>query len=216
MHEKNDINMAGIKMNKYKISILLFYILLECIINSPVFAGTIPPDKTQQVLDLLAVECQNISDYSIMAGYGDTSRFDAIRNHIEITINNLSILMNGYDSESINALWTMYNQFGPDAQSARQTAERCSIIRGEIYKKFVNDENLNQKNQNISSFDDCAKAGYRVNGGTCFIGGTSVFDDEGNLIGFYYSDCFDNQGFHPGSCWDCYYGADNDGCIERQ
>lgn len=201
-------------MKKFKICTLLFFFLLGCITSS-VYAGTIPPDKTQQVLDLLAVECQNIGDYSLMAEYGDTSRFGTIKNHIEITINNLSILMNGYDTDSINSLWNMYNQFSPDAQSARQTAERCSIIRGEIYKKFVNDENLNQRNQTLNTFEDCARAGYRVNGGTCFIGGTSVFDEEGNLIGFYYSDCFDNQGFHPGSCWDCYYGADNDGCVER-
>lgn len=202
-------------MKSNKVCILLFVLLFSGCISFSAFAGTIPPDKTQQVLDLLAVECQNIGDYSIMSENGDTSRFYTIKNHIEITINNISLLMNGYDQGSINSLWTMYNQFNPDVQSARQTAEMCSNIRGELYKKFSNDENLNQSNNTLSSFDDCARAGYRVNGGTCFIGGSSVFDEEGNLIGFYYSDCFDSQGFHPGSCWDCYYGADNDGCIER-
>ena len=206
--------MAGINMKKLRKIALLFFLFFGSVYG-PVFAGTIPPDKTQQVLDLLAVECQNISDYSLMAEYGDISRFYAVKDHIVITINNLSLLMNGYDAGVINELWNMYNQFTPDVQSARQTAERCSTLRGEIYRKFSNDENLNRKNETLLSFDDCARAGYRVNGGTCFIGGSSVFDDDGNLIGFYYSDCFDNQGFHSGSCWDCYYGADNDGCIEK-
>ncbi len=178
-------------------------------------AGTLPPDRTQQVLDLLAVECQNINDFSIMAQYGDTSRYYNVRDHIAVTINNISLLMNGYDNSSINALWNMYNQFSPDFQSAQQAAEICSSVRSEIYRKISNDKNMNQFNGPISSFNDCAEAGYRVNGGTCFIGGTSVFDDDGNLIGFYYSDCYDSQGFHPGSCWDCYYGADNDGCIAK-
>lgn len=193
-----------------------FLVILTILCASlPASAGTLPPDRTQQVLDLLAVECQNINDYSIMAQYGDTSRYNNVRDHIAITINNISLLMNGYDNSSINALWNMYNQFSPDSQSAQRAAETCSSVRSEIYRKISNDKNLNRHNGNISSFNDCADAGYRVNGGTCFIGGTSVFDDDGNLIGFYYSDCYDSQGFHPGSCWDCYYGADNDGCREK-
>jgi len=193
------------------ISFILFFILA----GKTVQAGTIPPDRTQQVLDFLAVECQNINDFSIMVQYGDASHYEEIKKHIAVTINNISLLMNGYDEKSIGDLWNMYNQFTPDSESARKTAEKCTVIRGEIYRKISDDESLRRTNQTLSSFDDCVKAGYRVNGGTCFIGGTSVFDEDGNLIGFYYSDCFDSQGFHQGSCWDCYYGADNDGCIEK-
>ena len=167
------------------------------------------------MLDLLAVECQNINDYSLMAQYGDTSHFDYVKKHIAVTINNVALLMNGYDNGAINDLWNMYSQFNSDPQSARQTAERCSVVRGELYRKINEDENLNRYYESMNSYDDCVKAGYHVNGGTCFIGGTSVFDSEGNLIGFYYSDCYDNQGFHPGSCWDCFYGADNEGCIKK-
>ena len=130
-------------------------------------------------------------------------------------INNITILMNGYDNDSINNLWNMFGQFNPDAESARRTAELCSSIRGEVYWKISNDENMNRGNEVLNSYDDCERAGYHVNGGTCFIGGTGVFDQEGNLIGYYYSDCFDAQGFHPGSCWDCFYGADNEGCIGK-
>lgn len=202
---------------KMKEKIVIISILIILIIGCSsltAHAGALPPDRTQQVLDLLAVECQNINDYVLMAQYGDTSRFNAVKDHIVVMINNISLLMNGYDDNAINELWNMYGQFSPDPQSAQRTAEKCSSVRGDIYRKIVNDETYNY-NGTISSFDDCANAGYRVNGGTCFIGGTSVFDEDGNLIGFYYSDCYDSQGFHPGSCWDCYYGADNDGCIRK-
>lgn len=200
---------------KKHIYLTLMIILIMGLTSMKASAGSLPPDRTQQVLDLLAVECQNISDYSLMAQYGDTSRFEYVKNHLYVTINNLSLLMNGYDNEAINNLWQMHQQFNPDSFSAQQTAERCSVIRGDIYRKIAEDEKLNNVNVSLTSFADCEKAGYRVNGGTCFIGGTSVFDEDGNLIGFYYSDCFDSQGFHPGSCWDCYYGADNDGCKEK-
>ena len=189
-------------------STIIFIIIILLSAYSAVTAETIAPDRAQQMLDLLAVECQNINDYSLMAQYGDTSHFDYVKKHIAVTINNVALLMNGYDNGAINDLWNMYSQFNSDPQSARQTAERCSVVRGELYRKINEDESMN-------SYDDCVKAGYHVNGGTCFIGGTSVFDSEGNLIGFYYSDCYDNQGFHPGSCWDCFYGADNEGCIKK-
>lgn len=201
------------RKNIYKILILFILLFSSNFITA--YAGTLPPDRTQQVLDLLAVECQNINDYTIMSQYGDTSRFYAVKDHIAVMINNVALLMNGYDDNSINNLWNMYNQFNPDAQSAQRTAERCSSIRGDIYRKIANDEKFDLSNVTLSNFYDCSNAGYRVNGGTCFIGGTSVFDNDGNLIGFYYSDCFDSQGFHSGSCWDCYYGADNDGCMEK-
>ena len=200
---------------KKKITIEAFLvILILCCTFLSSAAGPLPPDRTQQVLDLLAVECQNINDYSVMAQYGDTSRYNSVKDHVAVMINNISLLMNGYDNASINTLWNMYNQFGPDSQSAQWAAETCSAVRMELYRKISDDENY-KRNEPISSFSDCAEAGYRVNGGTCFIGGTSVFDENGNLIGFYYSDCYDSQGFHPGSCWDCYYGADNDGCIAK-
>ena len=201
-------------MKKKRIIEAILVILILCCTFLSSAAGPLPPDRTQQVLDLLAVECQNINDYSVMAQYGDTSRYNSVKDHVAVMINNISLLMNGYDNASINTLWNMYNQFGPDSQSAQWAAETCSSVRMELYRKISDDENY-KRNEPISSFSDCAEAGYRVNGGTCFIGGTSVFDENGNLIGFYYSDCYDSQGFHPGSCWDCYYGADNDGCIAK-
>ena len=46
------------------------------------------------------------------------STFKTKINFIGITINNISLLMNGYDDSSVNKLWNMYSQFGPDADSA--------------------------------------------------------------------------------------------------
>lgn len=189
-------------------------LLLFCTFAS-VSAGPLAPDRSQQVLDLLAVECQNISDYSVMAQYGDTSRYDSVKEHISITISNISLLMNGYDNSAVNSLWNMYNQFAPDADSARRAAETCSTLRGEIYRKISNDPDLNRRAA-ISNYRECVEAGYHVSGSTCFIGGNSVYDSKGYLIGYYYADCYDNAGYHMGSCWDCFYGADNEGCIEKR
>lgn len=200
--------------NTSKIVFLILVIVLSWSIL-PASANTLAPDRSQQVLDLLALECQNINDYYDMAGNGDMSRYEDVREHIGITINNISLLMNGYDDSSVNKLWNMYSQFGPDADSARRAAETCSSVRGEIHKKISKDPKMNPNNGMPSTFEECASAGYHVSGNTCFIGGSSVFDSRGNLIGYYYANCYDNQGFHMGSCWDCYYGADNEGCIEK-
>lgn len=200
-------------MKKYYF-IFLLTILLISVSTAGIIADSLAPDRSQQVLDLLAVECQKINDYFYMAQSGDTSQYSSVRDHISVTINNVTILLNGYDNSSINSLWSMYSSFQPDAQSAQSTAQTCSNIRGELYRKISNDPMLNQ-NRQLNSFEDCQAAGYHVNGGTCFIGGTSVFDENGYLIGFYYSDCFDREGFHRGSCWDCFYGADQQGCIRK-
>ena len=203
-------------MIKNRILIVLFAAVLFFTSLLCASANTLAPDRSQQVLDLLAVECQNISDYANFAQYGDTSRFNSVKEHIAVTINNISLLMNGYDNNSISQLWNMYNQFMPDPQSAQNAVNVCTNVRGNIYRKISNDKSMNQQHRNITTFEECAKAGYHVNGGTCFIGGNSVFDSNGNLIGYYYSDCFDNTGFHMGSCWDCFYGANHEGCIEKR
>lgn len=202
------------KKNNYKLIAFILGLLLFCSFSS-VSAGPLAPDRSQQVLDLLAVECQNISDYSAMAQYGDTSRYNTVKEHISITISNITVLMNGYDNAMVNSLWNMYNEFGPDANSAKKTSETCSSLRGEIYRKISNDPNLKKNSGTISSFRDCVEAGYHVSGSTCFIGGNSVYDQKGYLIGYYYADCYDDAGYHMGSCWDCFYGADNEGCIEK-
>ena len=203
-------------MKKQIMTIIFMTAVMLFLFSIAASANSLAPDRSQQVLDLLAVECQNISDYYYMAQYGDTSRYGSVKNHIAVTINNISLLMNGYDNDSVNALWNMYNQFDPDLNSAGIAKDTCAAIRGNIYYKISNDKTINGAKKDLSDFDDCASAGYHVSGGTCFIGGTPVYDPDGNLIGYYYSDCFDNAGFHMGSCWDCFYGADNEGCIEKR
>lgn len=201
-------------MKKY-INLFILILITVCTNILSVSGDSLAPDRSQQVLDLLAVECQKINDFYFMAQYGDTSSFSSVKEHISVTINNISILLNGYDNYTVNTLWNMYNQFMPDAQSAQNAAELCSTVRGELYRKISNDPQLNNPNRTLNNFDDCRAAGYHVNGGTCFIGGSPVYDENGYLIGFYYSDCFDSTGFHMGSCWDCFYGADQDGCIKK-
>ena len=202
------------KLMKKTIILLLAAIMILCA-SQAVFAQNLAPDRSQQVLDLLAVECQKISDYAAMSAYGDTSGFSGVKEHLNITINNISILLNGYDNKTLDSLRSMASSFGADSQSASAAAQNCSNIRSDLYRKIGNDPKMTRP-QNVSNFDECARAGYRVSGNTCFIGGTPVYDEKGNLIGYYYADCYDNQGFHPGSCWDCFYGADNNGCVKKR
>ena len=112
-------------MNKKIInSIFLSFLIIVCLYGS-VSAETLAPDRSAQVLDLLALECQKITDFSYMAQNGDLSQYENIKRHVSVTINNITILMNGYDNDSINNLWNMFGQFNPDAESARRTAEYC-------------------------------------------------------------------------------------------
>ncbi len=194
-----------------KISIFIFSMIIVMMTAGIASADGIAPDRAQQALDLIAVECQNINDYSTMAEYGDTSRYETTKEHVAVTINNMSMLLDGGASDSVQSLWNMYYAFGSDADSARNAATVCSQIRSDIYRIA----NENYPSTSVNSYDECVSAGYHVEGGTCFIGGTQVFDNRGNLIGYYYSDCYDSTGFHPQSCWDCFYGANNDGCNER-
>lgn len=189
------------------IAVTIFMIMMTAVAAA---AQSIAPDRAQQILDLIAVECQNINDYSITASGGDTSRYETVKAHVEVTINNVATLLNGAAADSLTALWNMYYAFDEDADSAANAAAVCSQIRSDIYRIA----NENSAPATISSYDDCVAAGYHVDNGTCFIGGAQVFDNQGNLIGYYYSDCYDSDGFHPQSCWECFYGASNDGCNE--
>ena len=197
-------------MNKKLVSFIITCLILM-ITAAGVSAQSIAPDRAQQILDLIAVECQNINDYSVTASYGDTSRYETVKSHVKVTINNVETLLNGAAADSLASLWNMYYSFNSDADSASNAAAVCSQIRSDIYR--IASENSTPGT--VSSYDECVSAGYHVDSGTCFIGGTQVFDNEGNLIGYYYSDCYDSDGFHPQSCWDCFYGASNDGCNER-
>ena len=197
--------MLNKKLVSFIITVLILMMSAAC-----VSAQSIAPDRAQQILDLIAVECQNINDYSVSASYGDTSHYETVKAHVQVTINNVATLLDGAAADSLAALWNMYYSFGEDADSAASAAAVCSQIRSDIYRIA----NENSAPKTVSSYDDCVAAGYHVDNGTCFIGGNQVFDNQGNLIGYYYSDCYDSDGFHPQSCWECFYGASNDGCNE--
>ena len=67
-------------LNK-KLSILIITGLILMMSVACASAQSIAPDRAQQILDLIAVECQNINDYSVTASYGDTSRYEAVKSH---------------------------------------------------------------------------------------------------------------------------------------
>ena len=85
---------------KIRTSIILSFLIIVCLFGS-VSAETLAPDRSLQVLDLLALECQKISDFSFMAQNGDLSQYENIKKHVSVAINNITVLMNGYDNDSI-------------------------------------------------------------------------------------------------------------------
>ena len=69
-------------MNKKIInSIFLSFLIIVCLYGS-VSAETLAPDRSAQVLDLLALECQKITDFSFMAQNGDLSQYENIKRHV--------------------------------------------------------------------------------------------------------------------------------------
>ena len=63
---KNEKKNGGVMLNKKFISFIITGLILMMSIAS-VSAQSIAPDRAQQILDLIAVECQNINDYSVTA-----------------------------------------------------------------------------------------------------------------------------------------------------
>lgn len=202
------------KTSEKSISLYLFFgmLLFFTFIAQPVSAVPVPPDRAQNILDTMAVECQSLFDYAGQANSGNSSAYESTRQKFATMINNVALLLNGYSPQTVQNLWNVYQSFSPDGASATNTANGCQQIRGSLYQEMTQADGVLNPAQSITSYDDCAKAGYTVRNGTCFIGGTYVYDTRGNVIGLYYSDCYDSTGFYQGTCWDCYYGASIDGC----
>lgn len=189
--------------------ILFLTAVLLTVMVTGALAQNVAPDTMKQVLDIMAVQCQNLNDVYYSAMNGDFSRFDYTKQQFSISISNVNLLLNGNDNGAVRKLQGAYNSLQPNAGSIKNSADICSQVRNDLYQRSLNSSS---GSQGVRSYEDCVAAGYRVSGGTCFIGGTPVYDYAGNLIGYYYSDCYDSYGYHQGTCWDCYYGADSQGC----
>ncbi len=201
-------------MKKYRMYFTEFLFILILAMGFTAPADAAAPDKAQQALDTMAVQCQNLNDFYYSALNGDFSLFSSEQQRFYVAVNNIDILLSGYDNRAIQTLWNAYAQFSPNPDSVKYAADICSQVRADLYQRIMTDSELSS-GKSVSSFDDCVRAGYSVSGDACFIGGTPVYDEYRNLIGYYYCDCFDQAGFHQGTCWDCYYGADANGCIAK-
>jgi len=176
---------------------------------------TIPPDRAQQVLNLLAIECQNLFDFANRAASGDMSTFISVQREFSVSIENFTYLIGEFHQELIGTFWDIYNNFSPDVASANETASRCQQMRQTVYQYMSEIDGILNPPQSIASFNECVAAGYYVDDGTCFIGGNLVFDGNGYIVGLYNADCFDEQSFYQGSCWYCEYGNNMNGCNDK-
>lgn len=203
-----------VKMNKNVKSCILILATLVLMMGFilPVQAVPLAPDKAQRVLDLMSVECQSLYDYSSLAATGNYASYNSVKDRFSTAINNVSVLLNGFASDSVQTLWNAWNGFQQDSASAQYAAGICQQVRSDLYARMSQENGVLNPPVGIITYDQCVAAGYYVNGGTCFIGGTMAYDTAGNIIGVYYTDCFDANGYHQGTCWDCMYGANQEGC----
>lgn len=198
--------------------IFLTLLLLMILFLPTISVGSqspIPPDHAQTALNLMAIECQNLIDFAGRAAQGDLSGYESAKKQFAVTINNVDYSIGDFSPEMIGAFWEIYNNFNSDAASANETAVRCQEIRQAIYQKMTETDGILNPPQNITTFEACAAAGYYVNDGTCFIGGNLVYDADGNIVGLYNADCYDEQNFYQDSCWYCEFGNNADGCNDK-
>lgn len=198
--------------------IFLTLLLLMILFLPTISVGSqspIPPDQAQTALNLMAIECQNLIDFAGRAAQGDLSGYESAKKQFAVTINNVDYSIGDFSPEMIGAFWEIYNNFNSDAASANETAARCQEIRQAIYQKMTETDGILNPPQNITTFEACAAAGYYVNDGTCFIGGNLVYDADGNIVGLYNADCYDEQNFYQDSCWYCEFGNNADGCNDK-
>lgn len=198
--------------NKLFIFLVLFFTVFFYPVHSVAAQSQLPPDQTQTALNLLAIECQNLSDYALRAGQGDFASYDAAKLQFSVAIDNIDLIIGGFVPEMIATLWNQYYEFNSDAASANTAAMKCQETRQMIYQQLAAVDGILNPPQTVTNFEECVAAGYFVDEGTCFIGGNQVYDKAGYITGLYNADCFDAQSYYAGSCWYCAYGNTADGC----
>ncbi len=193
----------------------LFLIFLLYPVSSVASQAQLPPDQVQTALNLLTIECQNLSDYAVRAAQGDFSGYETTKRQFSVTIDNIGSIFGNFTPDMVNVLWDQYNNFNPDAASASETATKCQEVRQIIYQQLAEVDGILNPPQSVTNFEECVAAGYFVDEGTCFIGGYPVYDEAGYFTGLYNANCFDTQDSYQGTCWYCAYGNTADGCNPR-
>jgi len=202
-----------------RITILTLIGMAICSFIYPVSAEDRPPvapDMAQYALNLMAVECQNLSDFAGQAAQNNFGNFDSVKSQFEVAISNFNYLIGPFIPEFIQEFNSAYQNFEPSVSSAQQAAQICQNIRTNTYQKMAQYNGILNPPQDIDTFEKCEQAGYFISGDTCFIGGEYILDKKGYLIGIYNASCFVGDTFYGGTCWYCVYGNDENGCLERR
>ena len=129
-------------------------------------------------LNLMAVECQNLSDFAGQAAQNNFGNFDSVKSQFEVAISNFNYLIGPFIPEFIQEFNSAYQNFEPSVSSAQQTAQICQNIRTNTYQKMTQYNGILNPPQDIDTFEKCEQAGYFISGDTCFIGGEYILDKK--------------------------------------
>ena len=204
-------------MNK-RINLILFLIMTLTVSVSAVSAQTelFAPDLAEAAIDTLAIVCQNVNDYSSSLLLGTPVNHQTSLESYQKALVNLEYLLGKAGKDYVDRLAAVQSYFTTDLDEIGIVESECLGVRRELQTAVRNQSGgLNFQFQPITTFAECAAAGYFVNDGVCFMNGNLAYDTNGYLIGRYNTDCFDAESYYPNSCWYCIYGNNAEGCNAR-
>lgn len=176
----------------------------------------LPPDLTLTAMDLLAIECQNVSDFGYALSTGVFADLTAAQQDYQKTLDNLTFLLGAAGKPYINRMASMIPLFSTLPNEISQVHQECSAVRRDLQNDLREQTQNFDPRADVVDYTSCAAAGHFVSNGVCFIGGNVETDYDGFVIGLYNADCYDEWLYYPGSCWYCIYGNDEEGCVSKR
>lgn len=204
-------------MKKTQIFIILVLALISVhAVHAQEPEPLLPPDLTLTAIDLLAIECQNVSDFGYALSVGAFADLTAAQQDYQRTLENLTFLLGAAGKPYIDRMASMIPFFSSLPNDIALVQQECSAVRRDLQNGLRQQtENFDSRAQ-VTDYASCAAAGYFVSNDVCFVNGNVESDDDGFVVGRYNADCYDAWQYYPGSCWYCIYGNDEEGCVSRR
>lgn len=204
-------------MKKKPILIFLILVLVSVhVVQAQEPAPLLPPDLTLISVDLLAIECQNVSDFGYGLSAGVPMDLTAAQQDYQKTLENLTFLLGAAGKPFIERMEAMIPLFSTLPNEIDLVQQECSAVRRDLQSDLRQQTQNLDPRLNVVDYASCAAAGYFVSNGVCFVGGNVETDTDGFVIGLYNADCYDEWLYYPGSCWYCIYGNDEEGCVSKR
>lgn len=209
--------MIGLRGSMKKWIIYLTIICAVLLFASPVNASSdeippLAPDRAQLALNLMAINCQNLSDLGYSITDGQSAYFESMKQTIAVTQVNINYLIRDFASDLVSQFNDVFYNLEPTSESALAAANSCQNLRYQIYQRMANTPGVLQLTNPVTDYESCLNGGFFESGGTCFMNGNVVFDTSGYIIGLYNADCFTRTDAYYGTCWYCEYGNTQSEC----